>query len=280
MIGVTGATGQLGQLVIEGLRKAVGDDGFVALARRPEALSGGGYAVRAAAYSDAAALEAALDGVDRLLLISSSEVGQRAVQHQAVIDAAKAAGVDHIVYTSILNADTSPLGLAVEHVATEKALAASGIAHTILRNGWYSENYANAIQQAAQSGTFHGAAGNGRVASASRADFAAAAVAVLAGEGHEGKVYELAGDADYTYSELAAMIATVAGKPVAYQDLPQAAYAEALEKAGLPKPFAELLADSDAGAAKGGLASASRDLSRLIGRPSTPMSATVAAILG
>ncbi len=282
MIAITGATGQLGHLVIEQLLKTVPANQIVAIVRNPakaEALSQQGIVVRQADYTDEAAFTAALNGVDKLLLISSSEVGQRAIQHQNVINAAKAAGVKFIAYTSLLHADTSPLGLHVEHVATEKALAASGIPYALLRNGWYTENYLASAPPALEHGVFIGAAGEGNIASATRADYAAAAAKVISEEGHAGKVYELAGDNAWTLSELAAELSKQSGKPVTYQNLSEADFAAALKGVGLPAGLAEMLADSDTGASKGGLFDDSRTLSKLIGRPTTSLAESVKAIL-
>ena len=209
MIALTGATGQLGQFVVEELLKTVAAKQIVAIVRNPakaEALSKQGVLVRQADYGDQAALTQALAGVDKLLLISSSEVGQRAAQHRNVINAAKAAGVKFIAYTSLLHADKSPLGLHVEHVETEKMLAESGIPYALLRNGWYSENYLASAPAALAHGVFIGAAGDGKIASATRADYSAAAARVISEEGHAGKVYELAGDNGWTLSELAALV--------------------------------------------------------------------------
>lgn len=274
MIAMTGATGHLGQLTLTELLKTVPANQLVAIVRNPakaEALAQQGVIVRQAEYGDQAALTAALEGVDKLLLISSSEVGQRAVQHRNVIDAAKAAGVKFIAYTSLLHADRSPLGLHVEHVETEQYLAASGIPYALLRNGWYSENYLASAPAALEHGVFIGSAGEGKIASATRGDYAAAAAKVMSSEGHAGKVYELAGDEAWTLSELAAALSKQSGKPVVYQNLSEADFAAALKGAGLPEAFANLLADSDAGAAKGGLFDGSRTLSTLIGRPTAPI---------
>lgn len=274
MIAITGATGHLGQLTVTELLKTVPASHLVAIVRNPakaEALAQQGVTVRQAEYGDKAALTAALEGIDKLLLISSSEVGQRAIQHRNVIDAAKAAGVKFIAYTSLLHADRSPLGLHVEHVETEQYLAASGIPYALLRNGWYSENYLASAPAALAHGVFIGSAGEGKIASATRADYAAAAAKVISSEGHAGKVYELAGDEAWTLSELAAALSKQSGKPVVYQNLSEADFAQALKGAGLPEAFANLLADSDVGAAKGGLFDDSRTLSTLIGRPTTPI---------
>lgn len=282
MIALTGATGQLGQFVVEELLKTVAAKEIVAIVRNPakaEALSKQGVLVRQADYGDQAALTQALAGVNKLLLISSSEVGQRAAQHRNVINAAKAAGVKFIAYTSLLHADKSPLGLHVEHVETEKMLADSGIPYTLLRNGWYSENYLASAPAALAHGVFIGAAGDGKIASATRADYAAAAARVISEEGHAGKVYELAGDRGWTLTELAALLSKASGKNVVYQNLSEADFAAALKGAGLPDWLATMLADSDAGAAKGGLFDDSKTLNKLIGRPTTSIEKSVNDLL-
>lgn len=282
MIAITGATGQLGQLVIEQLLNTVPANQIVAIVRNPakaEALSQQGITVRQGDYADESTMTSALKGVDKLLLISSSEVGQRATQHQNVINAAKAAGVKFIAYTSLLHADKSPLGLHVEHVATEKALVESGIPYALLRNGWYTENYLASAPPALEHGVFIGAAGEGKIASATRADYAAAAAKVISGDGHAGNVYELAGDHAWTLSELAAELSKQSGKNVTYQNMSEADFAAALKGVGLPAGLADMLADSDVGASKGGLFDDSHTLSKLIGRPTTPLSESIKAIL-
>ena len=282
MIAITGATGQLGQHVIETLLKTVPASQIVAIVRNPAkatALSQQGITVRQADYSDEAAFTTALQGIDKLLLISSSEVGQRAPQHRNVINAAKAAHVKFIAYTSLLHADRSPLGLADEHVATEKMLAESGIAYALLRNGWYTENYLASAPAALEHGVFIGAAGEGKIASATRADYAAAAARVISEDGHAGKIYELAGDAGWTLSQLAAELAKQSGKKVVYQNLSEADFAAALKSAGLPAGLADMLADSDVGASKGGLFDDSHTLSKLIGRPTTSLADSVKGIV-
>lgn len=282
MIAITGATGQLGALAVEELLKTIKASELVAIVRNPakaDALAQKGVVIRQADYGDQAALTAALSGVEKLLLVSSSEVGQRAAQHRNVINAAKAAGVKFIAYTSLLHADKSPLGLHVEHVETEKMLADSGIPYALLRNGWYTENYLASAPAALAHGVFIGAAGDGKIASATRADYAAAAARVISTEGHAGKVYELAGDSAWTLSELAAELSKQSGKPVVYQNLSEADFAGALKGVGLPDVFANLLADSDIGASKGGLFDDSHTLSKLIGRPTTPLAESVKGIL-
>lgn len=282
MIALTGATGQLGQFVVEALLKTVPAKEIVAIVRNPakaEALSKQGLIVRQGDYNDQAALTQALAGVEKLLLISSSEVGQRAAQHRNVINAAKAAGVKFIAYTSLLHADTSPLGLHVEHVETEKLLAESGIPFALLRNGWYSENYLASAPAALAHGVFIGAAGEGKIASATRADYAAAAARVISEEGHAGKVYELAGDKAWTLSDLAALLSEASGKKVVYQNLSETDFAAALKGAGLPDGLAEMLADSDIGASKGGLFDDSQTLSKLIGRPTTSIADSINDLL-
>ena len=282
MIAITGATGQLGQLVIEQLLNTVPANQIVAIVRNPakaEALSQQGITVRQGDYADESTMTSALKGVEKLLLISSSEVGQRATQHQNVINAAKAAGVKFIAYTSLLHADKSPLGLHAEHVATEKALAESGIPYALLRNGWYTENYLASAPPALEHGVFIGAAGEGKIASATRTDYAAAAARVISGDGHAGNVYELAGDHAWTLSELAAELSKQSGKNVTYQNMSEADFSAALKGVGLPAGLADMLADSDVGASKGGLFDDSHTLSKLIGRPTTPLSESIKAIL-
>ncbi|SFI49579.1 SDR family oxidoreductase [Celeribacter neptunius] len=278
---VTGASGQLGQRVVDHLATLVAKDDILALVRSDkaaESFAAKGIATRRGDYTDATALAAAFAGVDRLLLISSSEVGQRAVQHGNVIKAAKAAGVAFIAYTSILKADTGDMALAEEHLATETALVESGIPHTLLRNGWYSENITMTLAQDLELGQHFGAAGDGTFATASRQDFAEAAAIVLAG-GHDGEVLELAGDAAFSLADYAGIVTDLSGKEVSYTDMPEAAFAEALVGAGLPAPFAAILADSDAKAAKGALFDDSHTLSKLIGHPTEPIAETVKAAL-
>lgn len=283
MIIVTGASGQLGRLVIEALLNKQPANEIVAAVRHPEKvadLAARGVQVRLADYDQPASLAAAFKGADKLLLISASEVGRRVPQHRAVIDAAKAAGVGLLAYTSILHADTSPLPLAVEHRETESLIRASGLPATILRNGWYTENYTAGIPAALQYGVVLGSAGQGRIASAARADYAEAAAAVLTRDDQAGRIYELAGDTSYTLGELADEIARQSGKAVAYQDLPESEFKAALLGAGLPDFLATLLAESDVGAAKGGLFDEARQLSALIGRPTTPLAEMVRLALG
>jgi len=282
MIVVTGASGQLGRLVIAALLKSVPAGDIVAAVRNPDKaadLAALGVVLRRADYADPASLDAALLGADKVLLISSNALGQRLAQHRAVIDAAKRAGVSLFVYTSVLRADSSALGLAAEHWQTEQAIAASGLPSVILRNGWYSENYTAALPNAVVHGAVFGSAGEGRIASAARKDYALAAATVLSGSGHAGKVYELAGDGAYTLSELAQEVAHQTGKPVRYQNLPQAEYQALLIKVGLPEEIAALLANADNAAAQGALFDDGRQLSALIGQPTTPLAVSVAAAL-
>ncbi|WP_213955611.1 SDR family oxidoreductase [Variovorax sp. dw_954] len=282
MIVITGATGQLGRLVIRALLRTVPASDIVAAVRSPDKakdLAALGVAVRQADYTKPDTLRTAFAGADRLLLISSSELGQRASQHRAAIDAAKAVGVKFIAYTSILRADTSPLSVAVEHLATEVMLGESGLPFALLRNGWYTENYTGWTGAAVAGGALIGSAGDGRIASAARADYAEAAAAVLTRDNQAGLVYELAGDSAYTLADLAAEIAKQSGKPVAYKSLSEAEHKAALLGFGLPGPIAAMLADSDVGASKGALFDDGGQLGKLIGRPTTPMLATVGAAL-
>lgn len=279
MIVVTGATGQLGRLVVEGLKEQLPADQIVAAVRSPEKAADLGVTVRKADYNEPETLLAALEGADKVLLISGNEVGSRVPQHQAVVEAAQKAGVAHVVYTSTPKADTSPLILAPEHKATEEILRDSGLTFTLLRNGWYNENYEQTVRQAVQKGHFIGSAGEGKTASAARADYAAAAVAVLTGEGHQNKIYELSGDVAWTRAELSATISGVAGKPVVYTDLTPEQHQAALVEAGLPEATAQFVVALDGNTKDGLLADASGELRELIGRPTTPIADTVAEIV-
>ncbi|MGK5058642.1 SDR family oxidoreductase [Janthinobacterium sp. LB2P49] len=282
MIVITGATGNLGQHVIANLLKSVPVANIIAAVRNPAKaadLAAQGVQVRQADYNDGASLDAAFKGATKILLISSSEVGQRAQQHQNVIDAAKRAGVSLLAYTSVLHADTSPLGLAAEHVITEAAIRAAKVPYTFLRNGWYQENHTEHLAPVLEHGVVLGAAQNGRFSSAARADYAAAAAAVLTAAQPQA-IYELAGDQGFTLAEYAAEVARQSGKAIAYKDLPQADFKAALVSVGVPEGFADLLADSDAGAAKGGLEDNGKQLSALIGRPTTTLANAVKAALG
>lgn len=282
MIAITGATGLLGGHVIENLLQTVPANQIVAFARdvkKGASLSQKGVLVRQADYNDKASLITALQDVDKLLLISSSEVGKRTIQHRNVIEAAKSADVQFIAYTSILHADRSPLSLHVEHVETEKMLADSGISYTLLRNGWYTENYLASVPAALEHGVFLGAAGDGKIASATRVDYALAAARVISEEGHIGKVYELAGDEAWTLEQLAKELTKQSGKQVIYNNLSQADFVAALKTAGLPDKLSNMLADSDIGASKGGLFDDSHTLSKLIGRRTTTLAESIKAIL-
>lgn len=278
-IGITGATGQLGRLVVENLKKRIDANELVALVRSVEKAADLGVEARNFDYVNAEQQSSALDGVDILLLISGNEIGQRTLQHTNVIEAAKKAKVKHIVYTSILRADTSTISLAGEHWATEKALSASGIAYTILRNGWYTENYTGSIAGALQGGAFIGSAADGKISSAARADFAEAAAIVLTTPALQGKVYELAGDEAYTLSDLAAEISKQTGKDISYTNLPEAEYAHILSGFGIPEGFAKAIAGWDVSASENQLYDSSQQLSKLLGRPTTPLAAVVAVEL-
>lgn len=277
--GITGATGQLGRLVIENLKRKVAEENLVALVRTPEKASDLGIETRAFDYEKPESLAGTLQGIDHLLLISGNEVGKRRQQHENVIKAAQQAGVKWIVYTSLLHADWSTLSLAEEHKATEDALKASGIAYTILRNGWYTENYTGSVPGAVKAGVLLGSAGEGKISSATREDFAEAAAVVLTSENQEGKVYELAGDNYFTLIDLAAEISRQTGKEIPYKNLPETEYAEMLKSFGLPVGMAKVIASFDKGAANNDLFDDSKQLSRLIGRPTTSLAQSVKDIL-
>lgn len=284
LIAVTGATGQLGRLVVEALLgRGVPAGRVIAAVRDPEKASGlasRGVQVRRADYTRPETLDAAFEGVGRLLLVSGNEVGQRVTQHENVVRAAKKAEVELLAYTSLLHADRSGMLLAGEHKQTEALIRELGLTYTLLRNGWYFENYGGTIKQAGTHGVILGSAGDdGRVSAASRADYAEAAAAVLAGEGHANEVYELAGDSGFTYAGLASEVARQSGREVVYQDMPADAYAEALIGHGLPEPFARMLADSDLGIKRGELFDDGDDLRTLIGRPTATLADAVAEAL-
>ena len=281
---VTGATGQLGALAIEALLKTRNAGEIAAIVRlgagseKPSArrLVAVGVETRAADYDDVASLEAAFQGIDRLLFISSSDVGKRIAQHRNVVDAAKRAGIGLVVYTSVLHADRSPLGLAASHRETEAMLRESGLSHIVLRNGWYTENYLAAAPKAIEHGAYLGAAGEARVATAARADYAAAAAAaIVTTEDWSGRVFELAGDQPYTLAELAAELAKQSARSVKYKNMSEADFKAVLLNVGMPAGLASLIADADVGATKGALFDDSHDLSRLIGRPTTSLARSV-----
>lgn len=282
MIAITGATGQLGRLVIGKFEQIAPCEKLVALVRNPAKaadLAKPGLELRAADYNDSGALDKALRGVDKLLLISSSEIGQRFVQHRNVIEAAKRQSVKLIAYTSVLHADTSLLGLAEEHRQTEALLRASGIPLILLRNGWYSENYTASVPAALHLGALYGSAGEGRISSAAREDYAEAAVRALLGV-KPGTVLELAGDQSYTLGAFAEELSRQSGRNIPYRDLPEGDYKAALLGAGLPEGLAALLANADAAAAKGALFDDSGTLGKLLGRPTTPLSQVLKRALG
>jgi len=283
MFAVTGASGQLGRLVLEVLIEKVDAKRIVALARDPAKLANltdAGVIVRRFDYNDSASLAPALEGVDRLLLVSGNELGRREAQHRSVIDAAKTAGVGFVAYTSILHADTSPLELAEEHRATEALIKASGLRYAFLRNGWYNENYTAGAIPAVEHGAVLGSSGQGRISAAARADYAAAAAAILTGGDEAHGVFELAGDEAFTLSEYASLLADTSGKRVEYRDMPESGYRAALEGIGLPPPLAAMLADSSAQASTDALFDDSRSLSRLIGRQTVSMRESVTQALG
>ncbi|HKU02825.1 MAG TPA: SDR family oxidoreductase [Arthrobacter sp.] len=278
---VTGATGQLGRHVLEALlERGVAAGDIVAAGRSVEKLAdfaGQGVRVQPMDYADAGSVAAALKGATRVLLISGSEVGQRVEQHRTVIEAAKAEGVELLAYTSIANADTTGMRLADEHKATEALLRGSGVPFVLLRNGWYLENYTEQLPGTLAQGAVAGSAGDGKVSGAARADYAHAAAAVLVADGQAGKVYELGGDEAFSMADLAAEISAATGKAVSYNDLPAGDYAGLLASVGVPEAFAEILADSDLGIARGDLLVSTGDLRRLIGRPTTSLGQAVRA---
>ena len=274
-IAVTGATGQLGCIVINQLKETNEKGNIVALARSPQKATGMGVDVRVADYNNPVSLNIALMDIATLVFISGSEVGQRIPQHTNIIEAAKQAGVRRIVYTSLLHVDTTSLSISEEHIVTETLLKNAGIPFTILRNGWYTENYENSVMSGLKANTFIGSACDGKISSAARRDYAEAIVAVLSSGAHHGKIYELAGDESFSLSDLAAEVSVQSGKLISYTNLSSEEYVTTLLKAGLPHGVAEMLAGIDVSTSKGDLFDDSHQLSNLIGRPTTPLSDVV-----
>ena len=281
-IAITGATGQLGSIVIEKLLLQTETNNIVALVRNPANathLTAQNIEVREFDYDRPETLVPALSGIDKLLLISANEVGRRTPQHKAVIDAAKVAGVPYLAYTSLLRADTSPLGLAQEHRETEKLIQDSGLRYTFLRNNWYSENYLAGVAHTIEIGTLFGAAQDGRISSASRIDYAEAAAKVLTSTGHDNQIYELAGSQSFSLSELATLIGQAASKTINYQNLSAEEYTQGLTQAGLPAGLVEVIVDADIQTIQGAMYSDSQDLEQLIGRKTTNIQDAIKAAL-
>ena len=280
---ITGATGHLGRLVVEQLlADGVPAGDIIATGRATDKikdLADRGVQVRAVEFGDAAAVRAAVDGADRVLLVSAMEPGGRVALHRNVIDAAREAGTGLVAYTSIVNAETTTIRLAADHQATEQLLRDSGVPHVLLRNSWYHENYTDRLPAFLAQGAIPGSAGQGRISAAARADYAAAAVAVLTTDGHAGQAYELGSDEPFTLAQLAAEVSAQSGREVRYLDLPEEHYAKALKEHGVPGLMADMVAETDAAAAHGTLYTASGDLTALTGRPATTLSAAVGAAL-
>ncbi|WP_228853472.1 SDR family oxidoreductase [Aegicerativicinus sediminis] len=278
-IGITGATGKLGTWALIKLKDRIPSDKIVALVRTPEKLYSSEIEARKFDYNEPESLEASLKGIDKLLLISGNEIGKRYTQHQAVINAAKAAGVQHIVYTSLLNADKSTLVLAGEHMDTEKAIKESGLDYTILRNGWYNENYTESVGSVVELGTLYGSSGEGKISSASREDYAEAAAVVLSEDSHINKAYELSGDDAYTMEDYAKEISKLINKEIPYVNISEEEYSNALIEAGLPEGLATFLAGTHISTLKGDLYDERNELSTLIGRPTTSISESLSKAL-
>lgn len=279
---ISGAGGHLGRLVVAGLLERVPAERIVAATRNPDSvadLAARGVQVRVADFDEPDTLPAAFDGAERLLLISTDGFPRRVAQHKTAVEAAASAGVGHLSYTSVLRAASTHLRLAADHKATEEIIAASGLPHTFLRNSWYTEMYEQRARQGAESGVIIGSAGTGRVASAARADYAAAAVAVLTLDGTPEPVYELSGDTAWSFPELAAATSRVTGREVTYRDLSPAEHRKALLDSGLPEPAADIVAGIDSDIAGGALDGTSGHLRALIGRPTTPLADTLAELL-
>lgn len=274
-IAITGAAGQLGRLVVDELKRQMEDFGIVAIVRSAPKAQDLGVEIRVADYDEPDTMEKALIGIDRLLLISGSEVGKRITQHSNIIQAAKKAGVKWIVYTSLLHADRSSLSLAGEHVATENLLKTSGIPHTILRNGWYTENYTGSVPAAVNAGALLGSAGEGKISAAARIDYAVAAARVISNDAYIGKTLELSGDLYFTLADLAAEVSKQTGKNIIYRNLSEQEYVETLLGFGIPGQLAHAIAGWDVSASKGDLFNQGHDMSDIIGRDTTSLSESI-----
>lgn len=280
-IAITGATGQLGQLVIQSLVKLIPAENIVALVRnldKAQSLQQHDIELRQFDYDQPQTLVPALQGIDKLLLISANEIGRRTPQHKAVIDAAVTANVPYIAYTSLLNATHNPLGLAQEHRETEALILASGLSYTLLRNNWYNENYLANVQHSAETGILYGSAQNGKISSASRLDYAEAAAIVLSSSGHENKIYELAGSTSFTLADLASYIGEASGKSVQYQNISADDYTHALTTAGLASELVSVIVDADVQTARGAMFSDRPDLEQLLGHKTTDIQTQINAL--
>lgn len=278
-IAVTGASGQLGRRAIENLKTRVDSHNIVALVRSPEKAADLGLEVRAFDYTKPENQVAALEGVKTLVLIPSGASPDRLGWHLNVINAAKTAGVGRIVYVSMLKTDISPISVMPDHKKTEEAIRATGLAYTMLRNPWYYEIWTRTLAAAIASGELVSTIGDGKVTPAARQDLAEAVATVAADDRHENKIYELGGDEQFTFSDLAAETSRQSGKEVRYKNLSQEEYTEFLNASGLPEWQSEIIADAEAHAEHGWLFDDSKTLSRLIGRPTTSLKDAVAAAL-
>lgn len=280
-IAITGATGQLGELIIQALLTHIPADNIVALVRNKTKalkLKQQNIELRHFDYDSPETLAPALIGIDKLLLISANEIGRRTAQHQAVIEAAKNAKVPYIAYTSLLRANTSPLGLAQEHRETEALIQASGLTYTFLRNNWYSENYIAGVVQNVASGQLFSAAKDGKISSASRTDYAEAAAIVLASTNHDNKTYELAGSENFTKLDLAKFIEKASGKKVSRIELSASDLTHGLQQAGLPETLISVIVDADIQTVEGAMYSESKDLEQLIGRKTISIQSQIEAL--
>ena len=280
-IAITGATGQLGELIIQALLTHIPADNIVALVRNKTKalkLKQQNIELRHFDYDSLETLAPALIGIDKLLLISANEIGRRTAQHQAVIEAAKNAKVPYIAYTSLLRANTSSLGLAQEHRETEALIQASGLTYTFLRNNWYSENYIAGVVQNAASGQLFSAATDGKISSASRTDYAEAAAIVLASTNHDNKTYELAGSENFTKLDLAKFIEKASGKKVSRIELSASDLTHGLQQAGLPETLISVIVDADIQTVEGAMYSESKDLEQLIGHKPITIQSQIEAL--
>lgn len=271
---VTAASGQLGRLVVDALlQRGVPASDIVAGVRTPskaDDLSARGVSVVEFDYARPETLAPVLTGVDRVLLISGTDA-DRVSGHRNVIAVARDAGVGRLVYTSAPRVDEIDYALGADHKATEEAIAASGLSATVLRHNWYTENYLDAVARAADTGEIVAAVGDARVASASRRDYAEAAALALITDDLAGQTLEVGGDVAWTYDELAQAATEVLGRPVTYTAVTIEQLTAGLEAAGLDAGTAAFVAGIDDAIARGALSQTDGTLSRLLGRPTTPL---------
>ncbi|MGG1679883.1 SDR family oxidoreductase [Neobacillus sp. NRS-1170] len=279
---VTGATGKLGTKVVETLLKTVPASHLAVSVRNPEKaaeLQARGVEVRQGDFDRPETLDSAFAGIDRLLLISADGDNETRIrQHTDAVAAAERAGVKFIAYTSLANASETTMFLAPPHVATEAAILKTGIPFSFLRNNWYLENEIPSIQGVLAGAPWVTSAGSGKVGWALQQDYAEAAAAVLAGDGHENTIYELSGK-PVSQEELVSALSTVLGKEIPVQQVDDATYADIMKGAGLPDFLIPFLVGIQKGIRDGALEIESNDFEKLLGRPAISINEALTRIV-